>query len=174
MNIYLSDKSCDLLKDENALRQKVAKFLAEPEQTQNVMVMTNLLLSGHKQDKVLVYDFMQFPFNWVSGVFTQLSFVYRRLWIAWFISIAFGMITAMASVTIFLSIILVAGSIFVFGKLHYYFLIKKFLHNLDLGLETDNLCAPNIVGVVILIVVELIMSFLVFGTIISILTAIFR
>lgn len=36
MNIYLSDKSCDLLKDENALRQKVAKFLAEPEQTQNV------------------------------------------------------------------------------------------------------------------------------------------
>lgn len=172
MNIYLSDKSCDLLKDENALRQKVAKFLAEPEQTQNVMVMTNLLLSGHKQDKVLTYDFMQFPFNWVSGIFTQLSFVYRRLWMAWLISIAFGMVIAMASVTIFLSIILLAGNIFVFGKLHYYFLIKKFLHNLDLGLETNNLCAPNMMGVVILIVVELLMSFLIFGTIISILSAI--
>lgn len=155
MNIFLGDKSSDLLKDEDALRQKVAKFLAEPEQTQNVMIMTNLLLSGHKQDKVLIYDFMQLPFFWISGFFTGFSFVYRRLWTAFFISLAIGFITSLFTVTFVISILIFAASVFVFGKLHYYFLIKRFIENTDLGLETNNLCAPNMMGVIILGIVYL-------------------
>ena len=108
------------------------------------MVMTNLLLSGHKQDKVLIYDFMQLPFHWVSGIFTQLSFVYRRLWMAWLIAVCVSIVITMVGVTGILSILIFAASVFVFGKLHYYFLIKKFIAKLDLGLETDNICSPCI------------------------------
>lgn len=148
MNIFLGDKSSELLKDENALRQKVAGFLAEPEQTQNVMTMTNLLLSGHKQDKVLIYDFMQLPFFWISGFFSGFSFVYRRLWMAFFITLAASFITSLFTVTLIVSILIYAASVFVFGKLHYYFLIKRFIESTDLGLETNNLCAPNMAGVI--------------------------
>ncbi|MBZ7984852.1 hypothetical protein AVANS14531_00680 [Campylobacter sp. Cr9] len=149
MNIFLGDRSRELLKDENALRQKVAGFLAEPEQTQNVMTMTNLLLSGHKQDKVLIYDFMQLPFFWISGFFIEFSFVYRRLWTAFFISFTVDFISLIVE-TIIISFLVYVACIFVFGKLHYYFLIKKFIESTDLGLETNNKCAPNMAGVIIL------------------------
>lgn len=151
MNIFLGDKSNDLLKNENELKQKIAKFLAEPEQTQNAMIMTNLLLSSYKQDKILVFDFMQLPFHWVSGVFTSFSFIYRRLWMPLIISFVVGFFTNVFLSTFFISLLIFATSIFVFGKLHYYFLIKRFIEKVDLGFETDNVCAPNMMGVFVLL-----------------------
>ncbi|WP_267524266.1 hypothetical protein [Campylobacter sp. MG1] len=173
MNIFLGEKSSELLKDEAALKEKVAKFLGASDGDENVAIMLNLLKQGQVQEKVLAYDFMQLPFNWVAGIFTGYAFVYRRLWMAWLISIAYSMVIAMFSFTVILSILIFCASIFVFGKFHYYFLLKKFVNKLDLGINTDNLCAPCVIGVVILIVVQFFFVFLLFGFLAALLGSLF-
>ena len=154
MDIYLGERSSKLLKDEVALKEKVAKFLGEVDDNKNVVIMLNLLKRGQVQEKVLSYNLSQLPFRWMSGFFTGIAFAYRRLWLAWFINIIFTFFTLIICVILFnvaISFLIFCASVYIFGKLHYYFLIKKFIHKLDLNINTDNLCASSLLAPLVLV-----------------------
>lgn len=158
MDIYLGEHSSKLLKDEVALKEKVAKFLGEVDGNKNIAIMLNLLKQGQVQEKVLSYNLSQLPFRWTSGLFTGIAFSYRRLWLAWLINLIFTLIIGALSFNFIISFLVFCVSVYVFGKLHYYFLIKKFIHKLDLNINTDNLCASNLLGALILVFVQIFIS----------------
>lgn len=161
MNIYLGEKSKAILDDENALKQSLAEFLKIDENSSLIAkLMMRLKLSRLNPD-LLAIPFMSLGFSIWAGIFTSFLFIYRRLYLGFLISflssIAFSMIFGFFAIIPFLI------SVFVFGKLYEYFLIKKFIDTLNTGMPVANKCAPNIVGVVVLAILDILyLAFLLF------------
>lgn len=158
MNIYLGEKSKAILDDENALKQSLAEFLKIDENSSLIAnLMMRLKLSRLNPD-LLVISFMSLGFSIWAGIFT--SYLQKTLFRVF--DIIFKLYCFFYDFLLF-CVIPFLISVFVFGKLYEYFLIKKFIDTLNTGMPVANKCAPNIVGVVILAILDILyLAFLLF------------
>ena len=155
MNIYLGDKAKSILDDEELLRQNLAEFLGKDE---NSNLLTNLMMrlkNSRVSPELLALPFMSLKFYFWAGLIPTYVFIYRRLYIGFiivFLTSMMAFLYFLGSFYIITSII----SIFVFGKLYEYFLIKKFIENINKDIQITNKCAPSILGLILYIIISII------------------
>lgn len=160
MNIYLGEKAQSILDDENALKQNLAEFLRTDQNSNLVLNLIMRLKISRISPELLALPFMSLKFYFWAGLITTYVFIYRRLYlgfiIAFLTSMAFSYFLGSFSIITFII------SIFVFGKLYEYFLIKKFIENINNDMPITNKCAPSILGLILYIIIGPIISIAMF------------
>lgn len=149
-----------ILLNDDELKSKICQFLGNNYLTEEGNVMFNIIRQSYKNHSIEI-NFSLLPFYWLAGFLSGLAFLYRRLWLPFIISsIIFISLTFLQSYIVFkhhnveifvlLYFVCFIGSIVLFGKLYYWFLIKKFINSLNNGYINNN-CSNNNIGVIILL-----------------------
>lgn len=165
MNIYLGEKAKAILDDENALKKSLAEFLKVDENSILVAKLLMRLKISRINPELLVMSFMSLGFHFWAGLLTSFVYVYRRLYLGFIISFFSSIVLSYFLGGFFLIPFLI--SIFAFGKLYEYFLIKKYIDILNTEMPVANKCSPNILGVVILAIINIFYTAIYIFTIIS-------
>lgn len=165
MNIYLGEKAKAILDDENALKKSLAEFLQADENSILVSKLLMRLKMSRINPELLVMSFMSLGFHIWAGLLTSFVYVYRRLYLGFIISFFSSILLSYFLGGFFLIPFLI--SVFVFGKLYEYFLIKKYIDILNTEMPVTNKCSPNILGVVLLVIINILYTVIYIFTIIS-------
>lgn len=152
MNIYLNNNAKEILDNQNNLKQNLADFLKAGTNSSLVDILILRIQNARVNNELLVIPFMSLKFNIWAGIFTSFVFIYRRLYLGFAISF----LTSLVFSLLFggFAIISFIVSVFIFGKLYEYFLLKKFIDTISSGALITNKCAPNIIGVIILAIIN--------------------